>query len=61
LAFQLLAVLVIRIFAERMGLDQAIFIEKLMGSDQAMLLRFTENHFQNASFEALNCHFHGQK
>jgi hypothetical protein len=30
----------------------------LAGSDQAMLLRFMGYHSQNASFEALNCHFH---
>jgi len=30
-------------------------------SDQAILLNFMEYHPQNACFEALNCHFHGQK
>jgi len=36
-------------------------MHNLAGSDQAMLLRFMGYHPQNASFEALNGHFHGQK
>ncbi len=33
----------------------------LPGSDQAMLLRFTGYHPQNAPFETLNLYFHVQK